>query len=50
MATETQKARIKELVNNLNLGAQKEDLGSIFVEMLDKIEDLEARVLELEGA
>lgn len=47
--TEKEKQKIKDLLNNLNLGTQKAEVGEVFVAMLDRIEELEARVDELEG-
>ena len=47
--TQNQKQKIKELLNKLNLGTQKADVGEVFVAMLDRIDALEARVEELES-
>ena len=48
MATEQQKEQLKELLNNLNLGTQKAGFGDLFVELLEKVDDLEARIVVLE--
>lgn len=40
--------RIRRLVNKLNIGANKEKLGDVLVDIIAEIEDLKARVEELE--
>ena len=44
------KEKIRELVNSLNLGTQKEKVGDLLIELVERVESLEARVQALEDA
>lgn len=39
----------RDLLNSLNLGTQKAKLGDLFVSLVERVEELEKKVADLEG-
>lgn len=42
------KDKIRELVNGLNLGTQKEKVGDLLIELLERVDSLENKAAALE--